>query len=201
VSICDNLCRILGTNTPDEFAQKNIYELLLIHSNCSKDIILSHVGKLKQGADIVDFVVKFKENENLILFSLVPININDASLARIQAIGRPFNLPSHMEILLKHSRISLQGYRKLTQSIDLSSKEQMILFLLIAGFTQEEVGKYLGYSRGHIAKTIAVEICPKFGLCGSSTKMLVRLAVFNGVLSHKIPEDIADELEAISLSV
>ena len=131
----------------------------------------------------------------------MPIHLNDGSLVGIHAIGRPFNLPSHMEILLKHSRISLQECRKLNQSVELSSKEQMILFLLIAGFTQEEVGEYLGYSRGHIAKTIATEICPKFGLHGSSTKMLVRLAVFNGVLSHKIPEDIADDLEALSLSL
>ncbi|MFN8769695.1 MAG: sigma factor-like helix-turn-helix DNA-binding protein [Neisseriaceae bacterium] len=154
-----------------------------------------------QGADIIDVIVKFKDIERLVLFSSIPIKLDNGKIVGVQVIGRFANLPSHMEIILKHSQPNALAITELPMTVELNNREQMIVYLLIAGFTQEEIGKYLGYSRGHIAKIIATAICPKFGLKGSSTKRLIKLAVYHSVLNNKIPEDIAERLASFSLSM
>lgn len=201
VFVSPGLCRMLGYQSFEEILQKNFYVLLEQHSNYSKENMLITNDKLIQGCEIVDVVVKIKNSENLLLFSLMPIHLEDGTIVGVYAIGRYTNLPSHMEILLKHSKFATTIYDKVDMNIELSSRDQIIVFLLVAGFTQEEVAQYLGCSRGHIAKVIATEICPKFGLKGSSTKGLVKLAIQSGVLNSKIPEDIADKLKVLSLSL
>lgn len=197
----ERLCKKLGHPYYKEINCKKFGELLEKYSNYSQTTMLNNIQQLIEGADIIDVVVKFKNSQQLILFTLMAIKLDDGTMVGVQAFGRDIKLLSHMEIILNHSSPKLSPPDDLPVGIDLNSREQMIVSLLIAGFTQVEIGEYLQCSRGHVAKLIATEICPKFGIKGSSTKRLVKLAIYHNVLNHKIPEDLADRLGAFSLSL
>jgi hypothetical protein len=197
----ERLCKKLGYMSYKEMNYKKFGDLLEKYSNYSKAIMLNNIQQLIEGAEIIDVVVKFKNSQQLILFTLMAIKLNDGTIVGVQTFGRDIKLLSHMEIILNHSASKPSPPDELPVDIDLNSREQMIISLLIAGFTQVEIGEYLQCSRGHVAKLIATEICPKFGIKGSSTKRLVKMAIYHNVLNNKIPEDLADRLGAFSLSL
>lgn len=197
----ERLCKKLGYTSYKEMNCTEFGSLLETYSNYSQIAMLNNIQQLIDGAEIIDVVVKFKNSQQLILFTLMAIKLNDGTIVGVQAFGRNIKLLSHMEIILNHSSHGALPSPDPHVGIDLNSREQMIVSLLIAGFTQVEIAEYLQCSRGHVAKIIATEICPKFGIKGSSTKRLVKLAIYYNVLNNKIPEDLADRLGAFSLSL
>ena len=62
----------------------------------------------------------------------------------------------------------------------LSIREQEIMFLLANGVTQEQIAQILGISRSTVATIIANQLCTKFGISGSSTQLLTKIAIKNG---------------------
>lgn len=67
-----------------------------------------------------------------------------------------------------------------------SERELEILFLLSNGATQEQIAQILGVTRGTIATAVSNQLCPKFNIAGSNTKLLIRKAIQAG-LYRKMP--------------
>lgn len=57
--------------------------------------------------------------------------------------------------------------------ISLSSRQHEIVFLLCAGIAQSCAAEILGVTRGSLSKIVGQQLCPKFGVVGSSAKLLV----------------------------
>ncbi|HMT02967.1 MAG TPA: hypothetical protein PKD00_06605 [Burkholderiales bacterium] len=92
---------------------------------------------------------------------------------------------THREVIEKHFKrndINLVApcLEDVAPIIPLTENEELILFMLIAGYSQQEIGVLLNYSRSYIVKIIAEGLCVKFGLPALSTKALIDKAVSMG---------------------
>lgn len=190
------LCDIVGIQSQNEVVNLQSLDFFERFSNYTRHDLEITNEKLQQGSGIVDVLIKLKNSDKLMLFSLIPINYVDGRCIGCYAVGRNANFPSYKELILIHTKNTTQIDTKELPEIELTDRDKVILFLLIAGFTQEEIADYMKCSRGFVGKYIAQSLCPKFGLIGSSTKLLVQRAIFNGVL-NEIPEEITNELNAI----
>ncbi len=78
----------------------------------------------------------------------------------------------------EHSEI-----RKPTRPLEirLADRQQEIVYLLSNGFAQSEVAQILNISRGSVANIVSEQICPKFNIAGSSTKILIEKAIELGL--------------------
>ena len=195
LSVTGGLFELLGYKNSFDIVGLNLDDLFAKNSNYSYFDIATDHEKLKQGAGIVDIIIKLKSMGSLVLFSLIPIQYNNKYIG-YYAVGRNTRIPSYMELMLLHTKKPKFIKKKELANIILNEKEKVILFLLISGFTQNEIAEYLGCSRGFVGKMIAKRICPKFGLVGSSTKLLVQQAILHGVLDS-IPEEITQGFKAI----
>ncbi len=83
---------------------------------------------------------------------------------------------SHRELVLQHFKrfnTNVAALDNANIDIKLSEREEIIIFMLIAGFTQQEIGEFLGISRATIFKAIAENLCVKFDIGLVSTKLLI----------------------------
>ncbi|MFN8770731.1 MAG: hypothetical protein ACK5Z5_09820 [Neisseriaceae bacterium] len=123
-------------------------------------------------------------NKEMVNFSIVDIK---------SAINSEITEEKHADINLKlfSHRDIIETYFKSNNSnnymievannaIKLNEQEEVVLFMLLAGLTQKEIGDLLGFSRSYILKIIAESLCVKFKLSMLSTKSLIEKAVALG---------------------
>ena len=67
-----------------------------------------------------------------------------------------------------------------SSEIQFTAREQEILFLLTYGVTQDQIAQILNVSRGTVANIISKQLCVKFGIPGSNTKLLTEAAINAG---------------------
>lgn len=87
---------------------------------------------------------------------------------------------------ISHKKDSNQPDNKKNQiiannKINLAERQLEIVYLLTNNFTQSEVAQILNISRGTIASIVSEQICPKFNIAGSSTKILIEKAINLGL--------------------
>lgn len=90
---------------------------------------------------------------------------------------------SHRELVEKHFKrynIEAAALEDIANYIQLTEKEEVILFMLIGGYSQQEIGTFLNASRSYILKVIAESLCMKFELGIVSTKLLIEKAIYLG---------------------
>lgn len=93
----------------------------------------------------------------------------------------------HDVILLRNRFIKRKTLpnRELINSLpELTSLEYKIILLLSLGLSQNNVASLLNIARGTIANTISERICPKFGLHGANTKLLISLLMEIEYFNH-----------------
>ena len=61
--------------------------------------------------------------------------------------------------------------------IQLSPRQHEMLYLIVHGFPQEYIAQMLQIQRGTLARIVSEHICPKFGIHGSNTKLLMEKAI------------------------
>lgn len=111
-----------------------------------------------------------------------------------EVIGRKdtvadFELTSHRSLIEQHfKRFSVSVASLVNVSrVDLTEREEIVLFMLIGGYSQQEIAQLIGVSRGMVHKIIAEKLCVKFELSLVSTKLLVETAISCG-FANFIPE-------------
>lgn len=108
-------------------------------------------------------------------------------------------LLSHREIIESHFKnydINVVSMENILEHIKLTKREELVLFMLIGGYTQQEIGQFLRLSRSAILKIIAEGLCPKFSLNIISTKLLIEKAISMGFANY-IPEDFLQKLNSL----
>ena len=65
----------------------------------------------------------------------------------------------------------------LPPNLHLSKRQHEILFLLTIGVSQDVAARILHISRGTVASIVSEQLCPKFNIAGSSTRILINKAL------------------------
>jgi hypothetical protein len=110
----------------------------------------------------------------------------------------PLQLVSHRDLVEKHFKrynVELVALENITGLISLNEKEEVVLFMLIGGYSQLEIGDLLGVSRSYVLKIISENLCVKFGLTIASTKLLIEKAIMLG-FANFIPSKFLSTLNA-----
>ncbi len=63
------------------------------------------------------------------------------------------------------------------------------MFLLANGLVQEQIAQILKIHRSTVASIISNQLCIKFGVCGTNTKILSQIAIDYGYHLH-LPESL-----------
>lgn len=147
--------------------------------------------------EIINYLDYLPYNERYVpyLVTCVPITCDNNQVIGIQSYTRKC---SYLSILSRNqiikNMLSLSSERKKDEqelrSPLLTRREQEIIFLLANDLSIDEIFEILGTSRSTVSNIIASKLCPKFGLSGSRTKLLSKVAKEMGY--HKlIPESLS----------
>lgn len=107
----------------------------------------------------------------------IPIFRSDGKVVATRIITRKIDLVSSVAAM-NNSLVNGEPRCKVKPSaLNLSPRQNEILYLLTIGFSQSQVADYLGITRGTISKIISESICPLFEIDGSNTKLLVKTLI------------------------
>ncbi|MFN7095436.1 MAG: helix-turn-helix transcriptional regulator [Burkholderiales bacterium] len=126
----------------------------------------------------------------------------------LSVTGKPIYYPNQeiLGIKIIRYKTTLLNHRKLLDQVFYTSKstpsrapasifdkftdrETNILFLLVTGYTQTEIGEILNLPRGTVGRIINTSLVEKLGVLGTSSKVLVEKAISLGFGSH-IPKSL-----------
>lgn len=128
-------------------------------------------GKVISFIDLLPYGGKF----STFLINYIPIFHPSGEVIAIQSFAIESRFFSHQKFLLQlvdFDEISLDN-----KKINLTQREQEIMFLLANGISQEQMAQILNIQRSTIANIIAKQLCVKFGLAGSNSKNLAKIAL------------------------
>ena len=142
--------------------------------------LLQIVVSEKMPLNFISFVPRYNQFKAR-LINYLPIFHPSGEVVGIQSFASQFNLfgineyldvlqnkpSSQLEILSNESDLPLK----------LAKRQHEILFLLAIGLSQANAAQILNISRGALAAVVNNVLCPKFGINGSSTKILIDKAV------------------------
>lgn len=171
----NNAAKSLGFDNWLQIKNKKLSELSTKNEELFKEI--EHIRELvinKQ--QVIDYLyfAEFSKNFDVQLVSHAPIFMPNGEVLGSSSTSTRFwlfNLKHLFNRLYKKSLVSEED------EIHLSNRQEEILFLIMIGFSQREIAVFLKISRGTVAKIIAQDICPKFKINGSSTKLLIEKAL------------------------
>jgi len=127
--------------------------------------------------NVISFIdlLPYKGHFQSYLVTYVPIFHPTGEVIAIQSYATRSRFFSHQEYL------NLLVEDKLEQTNPnlekLTSRENEIMFLLANGLSQDLIAQTLKVSRSTIANIIANQLCAKFGIPGSNTKLLAQKAL------------------------
>ena len=110
------------------------------------------------------------------LMTLIPIFHTCGKVIAIQSIATMYRFVNFREHLAER----IGKIESPPSEFNLSTREREIMFLLANGITQEQIAQTLHISRSTIATIIRNQLCLKFKIAGSNTKMLAELSVRYG---------------------
>ena len=82
---------------------------------------------------------------------------------------------------------NLPSAKKYKPSDKLTIREHEVGFLLSNGSTQDQISQILNISRNTVAAIIRNQLCPKFGIPGANTKLLVNALISAGIQRNMPP--------------
>ncbi|HMT01902.1 MAG TPA: hypothetical protein PKD00_01100 [Burkholderiales bacterium] len=155
----------------------------------SKEHFLVQKKFLESEKKAFDYVYKMNNGDNNLYLSTVePIISPCGTLVGKKEIARPMKLLSCRDIIENHFNNKINSISStLSKTILLTEKEEIVLFMLIAGYSQLEIANYFRQSRSNIAKIIDEHLCVKFEVPTFCTKSLIEKAIAMGY-SMLIPD-------------
>lgn len=141
---------------------RNIYEL--------QKVVIKH-KRVISFVDLLPYSAQFKSY----LVTYVPVFHPCGEVVAIQSFAVPSRFFSHQDFLLQ--MLDDKKINLCDTVTELSIREQEIMFLLANGISQDQMAQILNISRSTIANIIANQLCVKFGISGSNTKYLAKIAL------------------------
>jgi len=144
-----------------QYAHK-VYEIQQIVFS-SKNVI-SFIDLLPYSGKFISYLVTY-----------VPILHPSGEVVAIQSFAiqsRFFSYQDYLQVIIdsnkEHKHLHLDK---------LTIRQHEIMFLLANGISQDQCAQILKISRSTVGNIIATQLCPKFGVTGSNTKLLVQIAL------------------------
>jgi hypothetical protein len=141
---------------------KRIYEIQSLVFT-SKNVI-SLIDLLPYGGKFTSYLVTY-----------VPILHPSGEVVAIQSFAIQSRFFSHQDYLKVIT--DEKTHEKYLNSEKLTLREHEVMFLLANGINQEQCSQILKITRSTIGNIIANQLCPKFGISGSNTKLLAQVAL------------------------
>lgn len=139
----------------------------------------------------LDTLIDNVRSDGSISFSTtIPLFDNDNRYVARRFLTRPVDRLVINEGVLKRyrARFNRRGvFLNKIFPISLTHKEEIVLGLLLLGYSQKQIAGVLMCSRSAVAKFIAEDLCACFEMSGSSSKLLVEKLISLGY-DHWIPE-------------
>lgn len=130
----------------------------------SKNVI-SFIDLLPYGGKFISYLVTY-----------VPILHPSGEVIAIQSFAtqsRFFSYQEYLQLIVNNTNNSKHS----NLLAPLTSRQYEIMFLLANGISPEQCAQILKISRSTVGNIIATQLCPKFGIPGSNTKLLMQLAI------------------------
>lgn len=162
----------LGSNRYQEFGAENLEQIL---GKRLSDVITQ--GKdtfLKDKEEIKKQMLNGHLDRVRLLVSNHFVNKHELHITLNQTIFDSRGQPVGCLLIPEQFKLSGQNL-SFPQVVNLSIRQQEIIFLLAIGFAQKEIAGLYHVSRGTIIKNIGI-ICDKFNLQGANVRTLVELA-------------------------
>ena len=122
-------------------------------------------------------LIPYNTNRESYLTMLIPLCNSEGIMIGVRMISSNIGLygindyfASHIESTDRVDKI--EAIDNTPNPFYLTPRQQEIVYLLANGLSQVAIASKLGLARGSVANTISEQICPKFGIAGSSTKLL-----------------------------
>lgn len=127
--------------------------------------------------NIISFIDLLPYNGKFVsyLVTYVPILHPCGEVVAIQSFAiesRFFSHQDYLQVIIDQNKQS-----KYLHLDKLTLRQHEIMFLLANGINQEQCAQILKISRSTIGNIIANQLCPKFGIPGSNTKLLAQMAL------------------------
>ncbi len=153
------------------------------YSEQNKPLLISHAQRIIQlqkyslstGA-IIYFIDLLPYNNIFTSFmvTILPIYHDSGEIVALQLISVETKFFNFQDFLSNDGIFTLK-----TSSVKLTEREDEVIFLLANNITQERIGQLLKISRSTVAGCIN-QLCLKFNIAGSNTKLLSELATKYG---------------------
>lgn len=131
-------------------------------------------------------LLPYNNQFNTFLVTYIPIFDKYENIVAIQSYAiesKFFGFQEHFYTLYDNSvsRKTEPGY------IELTKREEEIMFLLANGLNQEQIAHTLQVSRSTVSSIIANRLSVKFNIAGSNTTYLTKIAMERGYFQHIPP--------------
>lgn len=141
---------------------KRIYEIQRLVF--TRKNVISLIDLLPYGGKFTSYLVTY-----------VPILHPSGEVVAIQSFAIQSRFFSHQDYLKVIT--DEKTHERYLNSEKLTLREHEIMFLLANGVNQEQCSQILKITRSTIGNIIANQLCPKFGILGSNTKLLAQVAL------------------------
>ena len=128
-------------------------------------------------------LLPYNNQFNTFLVTYVPIINKAGEVVAIQSHAiesKFFGFQEHFYTLYDSGDVK----NNFSDKIELTRREEEVLFLLANGLNQEQIAQTLQTSRSTIATIIATKLCVKFNIPGSNTGYLTKLAMERGYFQY-----------------
>lgn len=180
LSIAKKLIAKRSIDRPTPMAHSVYYEMVKEWERLRQKVI--------QTEDVVSYINVAPFPQGTIIFQAyhLPIWNPSGKIVGTKTVSGNNNV-FHDNILLRNRFIKKKAFsnKDIVNNLpELTSLEYKIILLLSLGLSQNNVASLLNIARGTIANTISERICPKFGLHGANTKLLISLLMEIEYFNH-----------------
>jgi hypothetical protein len=205
LAISDYSAKLLGV-LPEQIVGLNLVHLTQEQIKLfMPDITIDEIVIVQEGYGILRRLLKILIQEKIslsyinfmpyghtrkpFLETALPIFGDNLEVIGVKVITTEYSLYGQNEYFNELSKISSESCKSTplnnapskSTAINLADRQHEIVYLLANGFTQSEVAQILNISRGSVANIVSEQICPKFKIAGSSTKLLIDQAIALGL--------------------
>lgn len=161
--------------------------------SCRKIYQLQQIAIKKRRMVSYVNLIPYNKRYNPYLEICLPLFHPCGEVVALQSISSPYKLLNLSDLFSGQTHIT-KSNPDIPSTINkpdlvLPTRQHEILYLILQGFSQEEVGQLLNITRGTVARIISEQLCPKFGISGSSTRILIEKALESG-FQYALPESL-----------
>lgn len=171
IFVGENRLADFGVRHRDEVIGQNIQEVLRINHSTDKTNYFADLGRIKR---------YLLANPDQAMQIIVSAPFGDKRILHLTTVKSIYDdYKSVIGCIIEAKDFSLSNINRKFELVQLTTRQEEIMFLLAIGFSQKEIADIYAVQRGTIIKNIGV-ISEKLGINGASTDKLTSLVFEQG---------------------